>query len=397
MSGDVFGNGMLLSEQIRLIAAFDHRHIFVDPDPDPASYAERQRLFALPRSSWDGYDRKKLSEGGGIYPRTLKSIRLSPQARRALSVEAEEFTPHELIRAILLAPVELFWNGGIGTYVKAASERHAEAFDRANDGLRVDAEQLRCKIVGEGGNLGLTQRARIAFAQGGGRINTDFIDNSAGVDCSDHEVNIKILLNAVIAQGDMTEKQRNQLLASMTDEVAELVLRNNVLQVQAISLAEANPSQLLDAQTAFIRRLEASGRLNRELEMLPDDETLDQRRQLGQGLFRPEVAVLIAYAKMTLYDELLGSDLPDDPYLLQNLIKYFPRPLRRRFVDAITAHRLRREIVATLVANSLVNRGLGEFVGDLGERTGRSAASIARAYIVARDASLSCRCSVSWS
>ena len=387
MSGDVFGNGMLLSEQIRLIAAFDHRHVFIDPDPDPAiSYAERKRLFALPRSSWDDYDRSALSEGGGVYPRTLKSIKLSPQGRRALAVEAEAFTPHELIRAFLLAPVELFWNGGIGTYVKAAAERQAEAFDRANDAVRVDAEQLRCRIVGEGGNLGFTQKARVAFAQNGGRINTDFVDNSAGVDCSDHEVNIKILLNAVVASGDMTEKQRNQLLAAMTDEVGVLVLRNNILQVQAISLAEASPSQLLDAQTAFIRRLEASGRLNRELEVLPDDETLDHRRQMGQGLFRPEVAVLIAYAKMTLYDELLASDLPDDPYLLDNLIKYFPRPLRKRFAPQIAAHRLRREIVATLVANSLVNRGLGEFVGDLCERTGRSSASVARAYIVARDA-----------
>ncbi|MGH6896730.1 MAG: NAD-glutamate dehydrogenase [Geminicoccaceae bacterium] len=387
MSGDVFGNGMLRSAQTRLIAAFDHRHIFIDPDPDPAtSHAERQRLFALPRSSWDDYDRSQLSAGGGVWPRTLKSIEPSPQARRALAVDAEAFTPAELIRAILLAPVELFWNGGIGTYVKAASERHAEAFDRANDGVRVDAEQLRCRIVGEGGNLGFTQKARIAFAQNGGRINTDFVDNSAGVDCSDHEVNIKILLNAVVASGDMTEKQRNQLLAAMTDEVALLVLRNNILQVQAISLAEATPSQLLDAQTAFIRRLEGSGRLNRELEVLPDDETLDHRRQLGQGLFRPEVAVLIAYAKMTLYDELLASDLPDDRYLLDNLIKYFPRPLRKRFASQIAHHRLRREIIATLVANSLVNRGLGEFVGDLSERTGRSSASVARAYIVARDA-----------
>jgi glutamate dehydrogenase len=387
MSGDVFGNGMLLSEQTRLIAAFDHRHILIDPDPDPAiSYAERQRLFALPRSSWDDYDRAKLSEGGAIYPRSVKSITLSPQARAALAVDAETFTPHELIRAVLLAPVELFWNGGIGTYVKAASERHAEAFDRANDAVRVDAEQLRCRIVGEGGNLGFTQRARIAFAQKGGRINTDFIDNSAGVDCSDHEVNIKILLNAVVDNGDMTEKQRNQLLATMTDEVAELVLRNNILQVQAISLAEANPTQLLDSQAGFVRRLEASGRLNRELEVLPDEEALAQRRQMGQGLYRPEVAVLIAYAKMTLYDEVLASELPDDPYLLSNLVKYFPRPLRKRFRPQIEQHRLRREIIATLVANSLVNRGLGEFVGELGERTGRSAAAIARAYVIARDA-----------
>ncbi|MCC2663827.1 MAG: NAD-glutamate dehydrogenase, partial [Geminicoccaceae bacterium] len=386
MSGDVFGNGMLLSEKIRLIAAFDHRHVFVDPEPDPAaSFAERRRLFELPRSSWDDYDRSKLCAGGGIYPRSVKSIRLSPQARRALAVEAEEFTPQELIRAILLAPVELFWNGGIGTYVKAAAERHADAFDRGNDAVRVDAEQLRCRVIGEGGNLGLTQRARIAFARKG-RINTDFIDNSAGVDCSDHEVNIKILLGAVVDGGDMTLKQRDRLLAEMTDEVAHLVLRNNVLQVQAISLAEARPSELLDSQAAFMRRLEASGRLNRELELLPDEETLTQRRQLGQGLFRPEVAVLLAYAKMTLYDELLASDLPDDPYLLGDLIKYFPRPLRKRFPGPIAQHRLRREIIATLVANSLVNRGLGEFVGELSDQTGRSTAAVARAYLIARDA-----------
>ncbi len=386
MSGDVFGNGMLLSEQIRLIAAFDHRHVFIDPDPDPAtSFAERRRLFELPRSSWDDYDRSLLSPAGGVWPRTAKSIRLAPEARRALEVEAEEFSPQELIRAILLAPVDLFWNGGIGTYVKAAVERHAEAFDRANDGVRVDAEQLRCKVIGEGGNLGLTQRARIAFAQKGGRINTDFIDNSAGVDCSDHEVNIKILLGAVVGQGDMTGKQRDQLLAEMTDEVGGLVLRNNVLQVQAISLAEARPAELLDSQAGFMRRLEASGRLNRELEMLPDEETLGRRRQAGQGLFRPEVAVLLAYAKMALYDELLASELPEDPYLLQDLVKYFPRPLRKRFRGQIAHHRLRREIIATLVANSIVNRGLGEFVSELGEQTGRSITSIARAYIVTRD------------
>jgi len=387
MSGDVFGNGMLLSEQIRLIAAFDHRHVFIDPDPDPAtSYAERKRLFALPRSSWDDYDRKTLSKGGAIFPRTLKSIKLSPEARRALDIEAEELTPHELMKAILLAPVELFWNGGIGTYVKASAERHADAFDRTNDPVRVDGRELRCRIVGEGGNLGFTQKGRIEFARQGGRINTDFIDNSGGVDCSDHEVNIKILLNKVVDQGDMTMKQRNTLLARMTDEVAELVLRSNILQVQAISLAEKRHHDLLDTQAAFIRRLEARGLLNRELEMLPDDETLAERRQAGQGLFRPEIAVLVAYAKMTFYDDLLASDLPDESYLVQDLIKYFPRPLRRRFAGQIEAHRLRREIIATLVANSLVNRGLGEFVSELGEHTGRSAAAIARAYIIARDA-----------
>ena len=387
MSGDVFGNGMLQSRQIRLIAAFDHRHIFVDPDPDPAiGHAERQRLFDLPRSSWDDYDRSRISAGGGVWPRTAKSIKLSPEARRALGTDGELFTPNDLIRAILLAPVELFWNGGIGTYVKSAQERQADAFDRTNDPVRVNAEDLRCLIVGEGGNLGLTQRGRIAFARKGGRINTDSIDNSAGVDCSDHEVNIKILLDAVVDAGDMTGKQRDQLLAEMTDEVARLVLRSNVLQVQAISIAEARPQEMLDSQAGFIRRLEASGRLNRTLEMLPDEEELAQRRQLGHGLFRPEIAVLVSYAKMTLKGDLLASDLPDEPYLLDNLVKYFPRLLRKRFRPQISRHRLRREITATLAANSLVNRGLGEFVSELGAHTGRSADAIARAYIVARDA-----------
>ena len=387
MSGDVFGNGMLLSEKTALIAAFDHRHIFIDPTPNiEAGFVERQRLFSLPRSSWDDYDRSKISNGGGVFPRTLKSIKLTPEIKKALDVREDNLAPHDLIRAILLAPVELFWNGGIGTYVKASTERHADAFDRANDPVRVNGNELRCKIVGEGGNLGLTQRGRIEFAASGGRINTDFIDNSAGVDCSDHEVNIKILLGAVVDAGDMTSKQRNQLLARMTDEVATLVLRNNILQVQAISSAEAHPGELLDGQIGFMRRLETAGRLNRDLELLPDDETLAQRRQAGLGLYRPEIAVLLAYAKMALYDDLLNSDLPDDPYLHQDLVKYFPRPLRKIYEPQIGEHRLRREIVATLVANSIVNRGLGELVGDLAEQTGASTATVARAYIVARDA-----------
>ncbi len=387
MSGDVFGNGMLLSEKTAVIAAFDHRHIFIDPTPDiEAGFAERQRLFALPRSSWDDYDRSKISKGGGVFPRTLKSIKLTPEIKKALDVKEDSLAPHDLIRAILLAPVELFWNGGIGTYVKASTERHADAFDRTNDPVRVNGNELRCKIVGEGGNLGLTQRGRIEFAAGGGRINTDFIDNSAGVDCSDHEVNIKILLGAVVDAGDMTGKQRNQLLARMTDEVSALVLRNNILQVQAISSAEAHPGELLDGQIGFMRRLETAGRLNRELELLPDDETLAQRRQTGLGLYRPEIAVLLSYAKMALYDDLLKSDLPDDHYLHQDVVKYFPRPLRKTYEPQIGEHRLRREIVATLVANSIVNRGLGELVGDLAEQTGASSATVARAYIVARDA-----------
>jgi len=387
MSGDVFGNGMLLSEKTAVVAAFDHRHIFIDPNPDVAvGFMERKRLFALPRSSWDDYDRSKISKGGGVFPRTLKSIKLTSEIKSALDVDADSLAPHDLIRAILLAPVELFWNGGIGTYVKASIERQADAFDRANDPVRVNGNELRCKVVGEGGNLGLTQRGRIEFAKSGGRINTDFIDNAAGVDCSDNEVNIKILLGAVVDAGDMTGKQRDQLLASMTDEVAELVLRNNVLQVQAISHALAYPGKLLDSQTAFMRRLEATGRLNRELELLPDDEVLAQRRQAGLGLYRPEIAVILAYAKMALYDDLLNADLPDDPYLYQDLIKYFPRPLRKAYETQIGNHRLRREIVATLIANSIVNRGLGEFVGDLAEQSGATPATIARAFVVARDA-----------
>ncbi|HEX6144579.1 MAG TPA: NAD-glutamate dehydrogenase [Geminicoccaceae bacterium] len=386
MSGDVFGNGMLLSGQTRLIAAFNHLHVFIDPDPDPAlSFAERQRLFDLGRSTWDDYDRSRISEGGGVWPRSLKSIRLSEQARRALDIEASELSPPELIKQILLAPVELFWNGGIGTYVKSREERHAEAFDRANDPVRVDGCDLRCKIVGEGGNLGFTQRGRIEFAKKGGRINTDAIDNSAGVDCSDHEVNIKILLNKVVDQGDMTMKQRDKLLAEMTDEVADLVLRNNILQVQAISLAEKRQQEFLDAQSAFIRRMEASGRLNRQLELLPDDEELAERRQAGLGLTRPEIAVLVAYAKNALFADLLEGEVADEDYLLQDLIKYFPRPLRKRFREPIEQHRLRREIIATLLANSMVNRGLGEFVGEAVEQTGRPVGAIARAYVAARD------------
>jgi glutamate dehydrogenase len=386
MSGDVFGNGMLLSEQTKLVAAFNHLHVFIDPDPDPAtSFAERKRLFEMGRSGWDDYDESKISEGGGVWPRTLKSIPLSVRAREVLGIEAEELSPPELIKQILLAPVELFWNGGIGTYVKSSEERHADAFDRTNDPVRVDGRDLRCAIVGEGGNLGFTQRGRIEFAKRGGRINTDAIDNSAGVDCSDHEVNIKILLNKVVDQGDMTMKQRDKLLASMTEEVGLLVLRNNVLQVQAISLAEKQASDLLDTQTAFIRHLEATGRLDREIEVLPDDETLAERRQAGRGLTRPEIAVLLAYAKMTLFDELLASDLPDDPYLLRDLIKYFPRPLRKRFTAGIEDHRLRREIIATLVANSVANRGLGEAFSDLSTHTGRPAGLVARAYVAARD------------
>ncbi len=387
MSGDVFGNGMLLSDRIRLLAAFDHRHIFVDPDPDPdRSFAERKRLFALPRSSWDDYDRALISRGGGVWRRSAKRIPISPEMRSALSIEAEQLTPNELVSAILRAPVDLLWNGGVGTFVKARAESHADAQDRSNDAVRVDAEELRCKVVAEGGNLGLTQRARIAFALGGGRINTDFIDNSAGVSCSDHEVNIKILLREVMEAGEITMKQRDKLLAEMTDEVAELVLRDNVLQNLALSVGQTMTDSLTDAQQRLMRKLEERGRLDRALEFLPSDHEIEARRRQGRGLTRPEGAVLLAYAKMTLFEDLLDSTIPERPYFLVDLRKYFPRQLRRRFPDQIAQHRLRREIIATWIANSIINRGLEIFVSEMEDETGADLADITLAFVIARDA-----------
>ncbi|HYT25633.1 MAG TPA: NAD-glutamate dehydrogenase, partial [Actinomycetota bacterium] len=307
MSGDVFGNGMLLSRHTKLVGAFNHQHVLLDPDPDPeASFRERERLFALPRSSWADYDPAVISAGGGVFPRTAKSVPLSPEARRALGVDADALPTNELIQALLRAPVDLLWNGGIGTYVKSSRESHADVGDRTNDGVRVDAAELRCKVVGEGGNLGLTQLGRIEYALGGGRINTDFIDNSGGVDCSDHEVNIKILLNSVVAAGDMTRKQRDELLAAMTDDVAESVLLDNYRQAQAISLTETQAPALLDEQARMMRSLERAGKLDRRLEFLPDREGLAERRAAGLGLTRPELAVLLAYSKVTLEEELIA-------------------------------------------------------------------------------------------
>jgi glutamate dehydrogenase len=314
MSGDVFGNGMLLSRHIKLLGAFNHLHIFLDPDPDPeASFEERMRLFGLPRSSWTDYDKGLISEGGGVFERTAKSIPLSPEVREMLGVEAEALTPNELMHAMLKAEVDLLWNGGIGTYVKASTESNAEVGDRANDSLRVDGDELRCRVVGEGGNLGFTQRGRIEYALQGGRIYMDAIDNSAGVDCSDHEVNIKILLDAIVEAGDMTDKQRNELLAGMTEEVGDLVLRDNYLQTQAISHAEAQAHSMVDVHARYIHALEHSGRLNRELEFLPDGETLGERKSEGGGLTAPELAILLSYTKITLYKQLLDSDAPRTP------------------------------------------------------------------------------------
>lgn len=386
MSGDVFGNGMLLSEHIRLVAAFDHRHVFIDPDPDTEkSYAERRRLFGLERSSWDDYDRELISEGGGVFPRTAKSVELSAEAREALGTDAESVTPSELIRAILHAPVDLLWNGGIGTYVKASFESEAEAGDKANDAVRVDADELRCKVIGEGGNLGLTQAARIEFALGGGRVNTDAIDNSGGVDCSDREVNIKVLLGAIKAEGDMTEKQRVALLAEMTDEVAALVLKDNYEQSETLTMSETYASSMIDVHARLIRKLESTRKLDRELESLPNEEEIAERKREHRGLTRPELATLLAYSKIDLYGELLDSSVPEDPYLSAELEAYFPEPLRERFGERMAEHRLRREIIATQVANNILHGGGTTFVFRLAEETDTPPSDIARAYTVARE------------
>ncbi|MFZ6773971.1 NAD-glutamate dehydrogenase [Undibacterium sp. SXout7W] len=386
MSGDVFGNGMLLSEQIKLVAAFDHRHIFIDPAPDvAASFKERQRLFNLPRSSWDDYDKKLISEGGGVYPRSAKSIRLSPQARAVLGVETEELTPVELLRVILQAPVDLLYNGGIGTYVKATFETHAQVGDKAGDAFRVNGNELRCKVLAEGGNLGCTQNGRIEFAQKGGRIYTDAIDNSAGVDCSDHEVNIKILVGAIVEAGDLTLKQRNDLLASMTDEVGHLVLTDNYYQSQALDIAAHRPLYVLDGQQRLMQTLEKQGRLNRAIEYLPSDEEIFHRKARKQGLTAPEGAVVLAYAKMSVFDELVASNLPDDPFFSRALKAYFPQVLSERFADAIAVHPLKREIIATYITNTVVNRAGATFVNFIASEAGASAADVIRAFTLARE------------
>ncbi|MBM3488316.1 MAG: NAD-glutamate dehydrogenase, partial [Alphaproteobacteria bacterium] len=386
MSGDVFGNGLLQSDRTKLVAAFNHLHIFVDPDPDPAaSFAERRRLFALPRSNWTDYDVATISKGGGVFERKAKAIPVSPEMRARFGLAAKEtIAPADLVHAILRAEVDLLFLGGIGTYVKAASESHAQVGDRGNDALRVDARTLRCKVVGEGANLGFTQKARIEYALGGGRINTDFIDNSAGVDTSDHEVNIKILLGEVMQAGGLDRAGRDALLARMTDEVAGLVLMDNYRQSMALTHAEAQAVAMLDDGARYMRALERADRLNRAVEHLPDDEALAERRAARKGLTRPELSVLLAYAKINLYGTLLETDLPDDPHLVQDVGLYFPSALREHHGAAIPRHRLRREIVATYVTNSLVNRMGPTFVFELAERTGATAPDIVRAYLVAR-------------
>ena len=387
MSGDVFGNAMLLSSHIALVGAFDHRHVFVDPDPDvAASLAERKRLFDLPRSSWDDYDRAIISAGGGVHARTAKAIDVTPEVRARLGIPdgVEQLTPNELISRLLTAPVDLLFNGGIGTFVKSTKESHGEVGDKANDAIRVDGAQLRCRAVGEGGNLGLTQHGRVEYALGGGLVNTDAIDNSAGVDMSDHEVNLKILLDRVVRSGALTVAARNELLDSMGDEVADLVLRDNIRQTRGLANARVQAAEMEDVHVRFIRALEFAGDLDRAVEVLPDDEELSDRRHAGLGLTTPELAILLAYAKITLKEDVLASALPDDPDFAPVLEEYFPRAVRDRYADEISAHPLRREIVVTALVNGIVNRAGSTFAFRLAEETGASADEIVRAHEAAR-------------
>ncbi len=384
MSGDVFGNGMLLSPHIRLVAAFNHQHIFIDPEPDTAAaYAERQRLFALPRSSWEDYDAALISAGGGVFSRAAKSVTISREMKARFAISADHLTPAELISHLLRAEVDLLWNGGIGTWVKSSLEAHTDVGDKTNDSLRVNANELRCRVIGEGGNLGMTQLARVEYALHGGRVNTDFIDNAGGVDCSDHEVNIKILLDAIVARGDLTEKHRNTLLEEMTDSVAALVLANNYRQVQAISLAEFEARERAGEYRRLIGNLEASGRLDRELEFLPSDEDLAERALLNRGLTRPELAVLVSYSKAVLKESLGEAALEQDPSLAEAAATAFPARLVERFPEDVAAHRLRREIICTQVANDMVNRMGPNFVSRQQRATGAPVADVARAYTAA--------------
>jgi len=386
MSGDVFGNGMLLSPAIRLVAAFDHRDIFLDPDPDAAmSLAERQRLFALPRSSWADYDASLISAGGGVFSRSAKSIPLSPQVRLLLGIDRPEAPPVEIMRAILRAKVDLLWFGGIGTYVRATGETDEQVGDRANDALRITGAEVRASVIGEGANLGVTQLGRIEAGRRGVRLNTDAIDNSAGVNTSDVEVNIKIALAVPQADGRLAPDARNALLAEMTDEVAALVLRNNYLQTLAISLSQQRGREDFGFSRRLMQALEAAGRLDRAVEQLPDEAALTERERMGETLTRPELAVLLAYAKLALHDALLDSRVPDDPYLSRELVRYFPAVLVERYPDAVEGHRLRREIVATQLANAIVNRAGATVLVRLADQTGADAPTIAAAYAAVRD------------
>jgi glutamate dehydrogenase len=384
LAGDVFGNGMLLSPHIKLVAAFNHMHIFLDPNPDvKKTFAERQRMFNLPRSSWMDYDKTKISKGGGIFERSAKSIKISKEIKEVLMIEEDEITPDELIEAILKAPVDLLWNGGIGTYVKASSESHADVGDRANDALRIDGVDLRCKVVGEGGNLGFTQKGRIEYAMNGGRINTDAMDNSAGVDCSDHEVNIKIALASAMLSGKITLPQRNKVLESMTADVSALVLNDNYLQTQAVTIAQNQGISSIGVYGQFLKHLEKKGILNREMEFLPSSKELQKRQVEKIGLTRPELCVMLSYAKMEIYQEILSSKLVDDKYFEAELMAYFPVEMQKNFAEEIKNHQLRREIIATQITNFIVNRGGIAFLNQICQESGFKIAEAAKCFIIA--------------
>jgi glutamate dehydrogenase len=388
MSGDVFGNGMLLSQHIKLVAAFDHRHVFLDPSPDPAaSFTERQRLFKLPRSTWADYDPALISAGGGVWERTAKSVPVSAPVQQVLGLDesVRALSPEQLISAILAAPVDLLWNGGVGTYVKASTESHADVGDRANDAVRIDANEVRAKVIAEGGNLGVTQAGRIEYALRGGLINTDFIDNSAGVDTSDHEVNIKILLADSVSRGELTMAERNRLLQEMTDEVASLVLRHNYQQNRALASSRAQAPEMLHVHSRMMRKMDRDGQLSRRLEVLPGDKQVAERRSAGLGLTTPEFAVLLAQVKIGAEQEMLASALPDDPYLKTVLTAYFPQPLRQAFAGQMLSHPLRREIITTAVVNDMVDRSGTTFLFRMNEETGASVPDLTCAWLVARD------------
>jgi len=387
MAGDVFGNGMLLSKHTKLVAAFNHMHIFIDPNPDAASsFAERERLFKLPRSSWKDYDAKLISKGGGVFERSAKSIDVSDEAMKALGISKNKLAPDDLIRAILLAPVDLLWNGGIGTYVKSEDETHEQVGDRANNAVRVNGRELRCKVVGEGGNLGFTQKGRIEYAHSGGRINTDAIDNSAGVDCSDHEVNIKITFSHLVSEGKLSLEKRDEVLESMTDDVANLVLKDNRLQTLALSIAQQTGGAKLESQVSLMHVLEQKGALVRSIEYLPTDQQLSELKAKGEGLTRPELAVLLAYSKMDLYRSLIESPVLDDPYFEAELIRYFPTLMQKEYRHAILRHPLKREIIGTMLTNSAINRMGCTFVNDMAQEYGTEPSDAAIAYAIVRDA-----------
>ncbi|GEB70166.1 glutamate dehydrogenase [Pseudoalteromonas carrageenovora] len=386
MAGDVFGNGMLLSKHIRLQVAFNHMHIFIDPNPDAAtSYPERERLFNLPRSSWEDYNKELISAGGGVFSRAAKSITLSPEMKKMLGTKKASMTPNELMKASLMMNFDLLWNGGIGTYIKHSKETDADVGDRANDALRINGKELGAKIIGEGGNLGATQLGRIEFAAKGGRVNTDFIDNVGGVACSDNEVNIKILLNGLVAEGDLTRKQRDELLYSMTDEVSELVLKDCYRQTHTISITQSKGASTLKEKIRFIHALEKEGKLNRAIEFIPSDEELAERAAAGKDLTRPELSVLVSYAKMVLKESLVTEEITENPYYRQLLVKSFPRPLREKFNDAMNNHPLRKEIIATKLANNIVNDMGLNFMVRMHEETGANEAEIALCYSIASE------------